>query len=196
VTTSDIITAILLPGLAGLAIWYYPHCARPPLAFASMPRVAFLVCIALTGFIVAGCALLWVGLYVDLLGREVSRLVSGLMLVAWVPLSVALIRPGWFRVLGPPDPTAQPRFLLTWFRKEWYRLDGDGQRVGFVEMFERELEKIREPSNAAFVDVWIQALRAFVHGHRLGHTSSERERLTLDGLLDAIVPVDPIARWI
>jgi hypothetical protein len=68
--------------------------------------------------------------------------------------------------------------------------------MGFAEMFERELEKIRDPANAGFIDSWIGSLQAFVHAGRLGKTSVERGRVVLDERLDGVVPVDPIARWI
>lgn len=195
-TIGQVAFILVLPAVAGLTIWYYPHCARPPLAYASVAKLGFLVCLSSTGFIVAGCVILWVDLFANVLGRGTGQVLTALMILGWVPLATALLRPHWFRVLGPADATARPRFLLTWFRREWGRLDGDGQRVGFAEMLQRQLESIRQPSNAAYVDAWIQALQAFVHGTDLGKASGDRERIKLEAALDAVVPLDPIARWI
>ena len=195
-TPGDIAFAIVLPVMAALAIWYYPHCARPPLAFGSAPKLAFWVCLAATFVFVVGCLILWLDTIADPLDHGATQPVIASMMVAWILLGVALLKPRWFRILGPEDETTAPRFLLTWFRREWRRLEDDPQRLRLTQMLEVELEKVREPANAAFIDSWTRATSAFTHGAGFGWTSSNRERLALEKRLEGVVPVDPLARWL
>jgi hypothetical protein len=197
---SQIIDLVLPPGMVVLTAWFYPHCARPNLAFASAPRNAFTLCLISTCAILTGWAIIAADQVAILIGGPVIpgwwyRPTIIVLFVTWLIPTAAFLRPGWFGRLGSEDPTAGPRFLLTWFRRQWPRLE-DAQRVPFARMLERELEKIREPANADFIDAWVQTLGAFVHAAGLGRTSSGRGRAALEDRLGAIVPVDPVARWV
>jgi hypothetical protein len=181
---SQLIDLVIPAFMVVLAAWFYPHCARPSLAFASAPRRAFTVCLVATIVVMAGWLIFMANEVAVLLGERLLRgswyrpaLIA--LFVVWLIPAAGFLRPGWFSRLGPADPTSGPRFLLTWFRRQWPRFDDDATRLTWVDGLSKELEKVRVPGNAAFVDGWYGSIQAFAHAARLGRTSACRERLVL-----------------
>jgi len=197
-TLVDLADLLIPPVGLVLSAWFYPHCVRPSLAYASAPRHAFTLCLVATALLIAGFLILTVDVVATLFG---GRLLSGSwyrplvisLAAVWLIQAAGYLRPRWFARLGPPDPTAAPRFLLTWFRRHWRGLDEDLARLRYAVSLSSELEKVRVPANADFVDGWVISIRDFVHAAALGRTSAERGRLAFEERLASVVPVDPLA---
>jgi hypothetical protein len=197
---SQIIDLVIPPGMVVLTAWFYPHCARPNLAFTFAPRNAFTVCLIATFAALTGWVIIAADEVATVFGGSVFpgswyRPILIVLFVTWLIPAAAFLRPGWFGRLGPKDSTAGLRFVLTWFRRQWPRLE-DAQRVPFARMLERELEKVREPENGPLIDEWVQSISAFAHAAALGRTSGNRGRLVFEKRLEGVVPVDPLARWL
>ena len=196
----ELIDLLVPPFMVVLTAWFYPHCARPNLAFASVPRNAFTLCLIATCGVLAGWVIVAVDEWATVFGGSVlpgswHRPIVIVLFVTWLIPAAAFLRSGWFGRLGPKDPTAGPRFLLTWFRRQWPRLE-DAQRVPFARMLERELEKVREPANGPLIDEWVQSISAFAHAAGSGRASGNHGRLAFEKRLEGVVPVDPLARWL
>jgi hypothetical protein len=182
-------------GGAGIAIWFYPHCARPSLALAGARRPAFIVALAGTIASAFGFALAVVGSLV-LLPEMLYRLGADLGLLFFVS-AAAFLAPGLFiRLTGGRDATAPVRFILTWFRGHWRELDEDDERrAPLIDTTLHEIEARREAANETLVAAWSDELNAFLSARQQGPTSTRRHRERIDAKLASLQPVDPLAQW-
>lgn len=163
---------------------------------AGAPRVAFdVVLVSLFGIITIYSVLL-----VDAIARQLSR-GTGPWLAAvgaflYVPLALGFVRPRWFTRLGAGrDGTAPVRFLLTWLRREWASLDVvDRSGPGLIGVVERELGRVRDPSNAMLVDEGVVILETYLRKVRIGQTSGQKADRELIDRLNQVRPVDRLAR--
>lgn len=135
-----------------LALWFYLHCARPGLVFASAPPIAFDLALACVAGIVVVDAVMFVESTFDVVAASAGRTVAFLGILLFIPLVLGFLRPSWFTRFGHRDPTAPVRFLLKWLGKERAKLDDPKrQGTGLIQLVERELEKVPEPANATLV---------------------------------------------
>jgi hypothetical protein len=178
-------------GMAMLLTWFYPHCARPALAFAGSRPLGFWL--ALAGAVIGAVA--WIGSPVlDALGAEELaeatgplRYVGGLALLGYV-------RPTWLvRLAGGPDGSVPPRFLLTWYARWWQKVGVRGARAQQIEWLRDALRDLRPPADPAIVAAWVDELDALTHLGEAGDFAALTERLRdLYEKLARLRPVEPL----
>jgi hypothetical protein len=195
VTSVDLLEVVMSPAMIALVVWIYRHCTRPALAMDGAPPIAFDLVLGCLFGMIAVLSILLIDAFVEV-PRGLTRFLSTASLLLFVPLALGFFRPSWFtRVGAGRDGTAPVRFLLTWMGAEWTKL-AVIERSGpdLIRVVERELERIREPSNATLVDEWVVILETYLRKSAIGQTSGREARRVLVERLNQVRPVDRLVR--
>ena len=178
------IIAIAIP------IWFYPHCARPALAYAGARRHAFLIAMAATAAGVDSGVLLLADAVIEVPSsiRQLG-IVSG---VLWIPAGLSFLVPNVVvRVTGGRDETAWSRFILIWLRSKWNAAADDADREALIAAALRELdERGASAESPDPVGTWVATLLAFHVARQRGATSTSRSRTQIEQMLSGVRPLD------
>jgi hypothetical protein len=192
----DVVGAVLTSVGLIATLWLYPHCVRPALACASAPPRAFDVAL----LAMMGCTVVFGVMLVDAFADQIHGwallALSAINAILYATLAIGFFRPLWLAQVGPrPDPTARARLILSWLARQWGKATADPERLGLVRIAGAEIEAIREPANARFVDDWLQTFTVYVRQSNVGNVSARKARDQLEARLKMIQPIDRLARW-